>query len=244
MTFESKGTPPMPRSGSSQHSKRPRFSMRSRLPTRQHIAHSAWVATAISLWFMLVYGGCDWITSQHTHRLDLATSWEKSIPFYPAASLIYLSIYLLFLFIPFMLPSIQEVNRLGLAIAVMIGISSIGFLLLPAHPIPHPNVVGTWSDLFHVADFMNLSHNYLPSLHVGLAVATVSAINRNASFITAACFWTWALLVAFSTLILHQHYVVDVVTGWFLAIICIRLFFNRWQETPVLSRDSSPTPPT
>ncbi|MDG2222635.1 MAG: phosphatase PAP2 family protein [Rubripirellula sp.] len=233
----------MPRSRFSQASKRPGFSILSRLPDRRHIAHTAFVAVAVSLWFMLVYGGCNWITSQHAYRFDLAVPGEKSLPFYPAASLIYLSIYPLFLFIPFMLPSIQEVNRLGLAVAVMIGIASIGFLLLPGRPISHPHVEGTWHGLFHVADVMNLSHNYLPSLHVGLAVSAVSAMNRNASFVTAGCFWTWAFLVAISTLVLHQHYLIDVVSGWILAVFCVRLFFNRGQGIRVPSGDLSPTPP-
>jgi len=244
MTFDFKGTPAMPRTRSSQGPSRQSVSSLSRLSRRERLAHSVWVAVAVALWYMLVYGGCDWITSQHSYRIDLGSSWEKAIPFHPAASLIYLSVYLLFLFIPFMLPSIQQVNRLALAISVMIGISSMGFLLLPGRSIPHPNVEGAWADLFHVADFMNLSHNYLPSLHVGLAVATVSAINRNTSFVTAGFFWAWALLVALSTLILRQHYLLDVLTGWGLAVICIRLFFSRWQESPALSRDSSPTPPT
>lgn len=234
----------MRRTRSSKDSMRPVLAFFSQLPDRHHLTHCAWVAVAVSLWFLLVYGSCDWITSQHSYRFDLATSWEKAIPFFPAASAIYLSIYVLFLFIPFMLTTIQEVNRLGAALAVLIGMSSIGFLLIPGFPIPHPNVEGGWSGLFHVADVMNLSHNYLPSLHVGLAVATVSAISRNASFVTGACFWTWAVLVALSTLALHQHYLVDVLAGWFLAICCVRFFFNRRQETRVPSRGSSPMPPT
>ena len=231
----------MPRNRASRNPKRLMFSQ---LPDRHHITHFAWVAVAVSLWFLLVYGSCDWLTSQHTYRIDLAASWEKSIPFFQAASAMYLSIYALFVFIPFMLPTIQEVNRLGAVLTVLIGISSIGFLLLPGHPIPHPDVEGAWSGLFHVADVMNLSHNYLPSLHVGLAVATVSAINRNASLVTAACFWMWAVLIALSTLILHQHYLIDVLTGWLVAICCVRFFFNRRQETHVPSRDSSPMLPT
>ena len=50
---------------------------------------------------------------------------------------------------------------------------------------------------------MNLPHNYLPSLHLGLTGATVSAINRNASLVTTGFFWAWALVVALSTRILH-----------------------------------------
>ena len=45
-----------------------------------------------------------------------------------------------------MLPSIQYVIRLALAISVMIGISSMGFLLLPGRSIPHTKVVGAWTD--------------------------------------------------------------------------------------------------
>src|SRR5205823_97422 len=49
-------------------------------------------SAALSVLFLVVYGGCNWITSQ---RADVATfyfQWERAIPFVPFFILPYMSI--------------------------------------------------------------------------------------------------------------------------------------------------------
>jgi transposase len=60
------------------------------------VANSA----VLSLIFMVVYGGCSWITA---HRSDVGTwhyQWERFIPFVPLMIVPYMSIDLFFVGVP------------------------------------------------------------------------------------------------------------------------------------------------
>lgn len=193
------------------------------MPSWQHLKHSVWIAISVACWFALVYCGCNWITSLHSYRLSLGFEWERKIPFYPPAVLAYMSIYPLFLLVPFVIRTRRDLDRLAVALVSLIGFSGLGFLFVPAYPISHASVHGFWEQVFHIAEAINLNHNHLPSLHVGLTVACVSAMSRQTSPLAGASLWIWAAAVAASTLLLRQHYFADVVTGWCMALICIRV---------------------
>src|SRR5262249_53861456 len=65
---------------------------------------------ALSLLFVVVYGGCNWITA---HRSDVGTwfySWESFIPFVPLMIIPYMSINLFFLGGPFLCQSRNELR--------------------------------------------------------------------------------------------------------------------------------------
>jgi len=42
--------------------------------------------------------------------------------------------------------------------------------------------------------------------------------------------WSWAAMIAASTVLIHQHHVLDVATGWLLALICVRKIFFRMEN--------------
>ena len=212
---------------------RPRTDSGTTMPRWQQLKHFSLVASFVSCWFVLIYGTCDWVTSLHTYRLKLGFDWESRIPFYPPASLAYMSIYPLFLLIPFVIQTRRNLNLLAVSLVSLIGCSGLGFLFLPAYPISHASVHGFWGEVFHIADAINLNHNHLPSLHVGLAVACVSAMSRHTSPLAGMFLWIWAAAVAASTLLLRQHYLVDVVTGWCLALICVRVALTTSQSNRI-----------
>jgi membrane-associated phospholipid phosphatase len=178
----------------------------------------AWTLSAINaVWFAFVYGSCNWLSQQNGRTVPLHTAIELAIPFVPAAVLAYMSIYLLFLGGPFIVRDPREFAALIGALASATCIGGIGFLLFPSQAsFEEPKDPGVWSGVFKFADWLNLDYNMAPSLHVALSVCCITAFAKRASAIGRVLLWTWAGAIAASTLFLHQHHVIDVLSGWFL----------------------------
>jgi membrane-associated phospholipid phosphatase len=187
----------------------------------------AWLLSAANgAWFALVYGGCDWITAHRLLRVPIHLPVELTIPFVPGAVLAYLSLYALFLAGPFIIRERREFTALILALALATLVGGIGFLFIPSRAAfapPGEYELGVWAGLFHFADELNLDYNMVPSLHVALSVACVAAFGRHASHLGRIALWLWAATIALSTLLTHQHHVVDVVSGWVVGIAAWRV---------------------
>ena len=186
-------------------------------PGWRHLAF-AWTLSALNAaWFVLVYGGCDWLTAHRAFRVRLDLPFEQHTPFVPWTVVFYMSIYALFAAGPFIIRARREFAALVAALALSTAVAGLGFLLFPAQTYyPMPGNLGAWSSLYHVADDINLTYNLAPSLHVALSVGCIAAFSRHASSWGRPLLWAWALAIAASTLLTHQHYLVDAVSGWLL----------------------------
>ncbi len=199
-------------------------------PGWDHLREAALLSLADSLWFLLVYGGMDWWTAQRTFRVPVHFAAELRIPFVPAMTVFYMSIYGLFLLAPFVLRTRREFRAAVATTAAAIAVAGVSFLLFPAQLAFAPareDQLGIWAGLYHLADDLNLTYNLAPSLHVTFAVICVALFSPHASRPVRFALWLWALLIAASTVLTHQHHVLDAVTGWLLALACVRLVAAR-----------------
>ncbi len=199
-------------------------------PGWAHLRYAALLSIANTLWFVLVYGGMDALTARRTFRVPVHFPAELAIPFIPAMTPFYMSIYLLFWMAPFVLRTSREFRALVVTLAVVTFCSGIGFLLFPADLAfapPREEDLGIWAGLFHFADKLNLTYNLLPSLHVAFAVICVAVFSARATVAGKALLWFWAAMVAASTVLIHQHHLLDVATGWLLALVCVKSIFDR-----------------
>jgi membrane-associated phospholipid phosphatase len=199
-------------------------------PGARHLSEMAILSVAVLLLFMLVYGGADWVTGfRERHHVHLP--FELQIPFVPAAIVGYMSLYGLFAIAPFILRTRCELRALAATLATAIVIGGICFLLFPAElAFPEPTDLGEWQKLYAVADLVNLHYNLVPSLHVALAIICVDLFARRAGRLGALIFWIWGAAVCASTVLLHQHHLVDVVAGLVLALAVNRILYPRLAE--------------
>ena len=111
---------------------------------------AATTSAALSLLFIVVYGGCSWITA---HRTDVGTwyySWERFIPFVPWLIVPYMSIDLFFVSSPFLCQSRCELRVLAQRIAFAILIAGAFFLLMPLHlAVARPQTSGWTGAIFN-----------------------------------------------------------------------------------------------
>lgn len=193
-------------------------------PGWKHLRFAALVSLIGTLWFVLVYGGCDALTAHRALRVRVHLDCELSIPFIPEMVLVYMSIYFLFFAAPFILRRKLEFLTLALVLDVIILIAGIGFLLIPAQlAFPPEANLGAFPGLFRFADRLNLTYNLVPSLHVALSVACVATFAARTGLGGKIALWAWALAISASTLLTHQHHVVDVIAGWLLALLVSKL---------------------
>jgi membrane-associated phospholipid phosphatase len=193
----------------------------------------AWLLSLVNgAWFAFVYGGCDWLTAHRTLRVPIHLPIELSIPLVPGMVLAYLSIDLLFLMGPFIIRERREFAALIRGLALATFIAGIGFLLLPAVPAyAPPGDLGIWAGLFQFAHTVTLTYNMAPSLHVALSACCIAAFARHASRPGAFLLWSWAALIALSTLLTHMHHLIDVVTGWLLGLAAFSATVLRSQRS-------------
>ncbi len=197
-------------------------------PGWPHLRFAALLSAVNAAWFTFIYGGCDWLAAHRNPRAPIHLPIELSIPLIPGAVVVYLSIYVLFLAGPFIVRERRDFAALSRALALATFIGGVGFLLVPSRPaFAPPGDLGVWTSLFHFADRLNLDYNMLPSLHVALSVCGIAAFARHASLPGRALLWTWAAAIALSTLLTHQHHVVDIVSGWVVGLGAYRFTMLR-----------------
>jgi membrane-associated phospholipid phosphatase len=210
-----------------------------------HLRYAAWLSLANALWFALVYGGCDAVTAHRSLRLPVHVPAELRIPFVPAMTVFYMSLYGMFLLGPFVLRSRRELRALVLTLASVTACGGLGFLAYPAQLAFAPvreDQLGIWAGLYHFADALNLDYNLVPSLHVAFGVVCASVYAPRAPRAIKILLWLWVALIAASTVLIHQHHVIDVAAGWVVAAVGVRVVGATPPPEPH-PRPSLPTPP-
>jgi membrane-associated phospholipid phosphatase len=188
-------------------------------PGWPHLRFTTQLILLVGLWFGLVFVGADWLTAHHAARVRVHLDAELRLPLLPIFLVVYMSLYLLFLAVPFVLRTRREAASLAIAQFVTILAAGVGFLLIPGQlAYASPGDLGGWGPLFHFADRLNLDYNLVPSLHVAMSIVCIEAFARYASPGGKVALRSWGLLIAASTLLTHQHHLLDVVTGYGLAM--------------------------
>ncbi len=178
-------------------------------------------SACLSALFIVVYGGCNWITSLRSDVGTLHFEWERYIPFVPVMIIPYMSIDLFFVGAPFLCKSDRELSTFSKRVIAAILVAGTCFLLFPlrfAFPRPHADGwLGVIFDWFRTKD---KPYNLLPSLHIALRTFLADTYARHTKGIVRGASNIWFSLVGLSTLLTYQHHVMDVVGGFALAGYC------------------------
>lgn len=196
-------------------------------PGLAHLRFAVVLAVVGGLWFALIYGGADGMTARRASKWSVHFEAERAMPFVPEAIIVYVSLYSIFILVPFILRDRRELLALAVSCNLMILIAGFGFALIPAElAYPPPRQLRAFPELFRAADTLNLTYNLVPSLHVAFAVLLGAAVARTADRTGRTLLWIWVAAIAGSTLLTHQHHVIDVVTGGLLGIAVYRWVFR------------------
>jgi membrane-associated phospholipid phosphatase len=196
------------------------------------------VSAGLSILFLIVYGGCNWITS---HRANVGTFYfdcERAIPFVPFFILPYMSIDLFFLVAPFLCRSDRELSVFAKRIATAVLVAGMCFLIWPLRfAFPRPHADGALGALFDWFRGMDAPYNLLPSLHAALMLILADVYFRHTLGLVRFAIAVWFALIALSSVLTYQHHLIDVVGGFVLAALCFLIFRGRDLSSPQTNRE-------
>jgi 1-acyl-sn-glycerol-3-phosphate acyltransferase/membrane-associated phospholipid phosphatase/predicted protein tyrosine phosphatase len=177
-------------------------------------------SAGLSLAFLAVYGGCNWVAS---HRPNVGTwyfAWERSIPFMPMMIVPYLSIDVFFVAAPFLCLERRELEVFAKRVVAASLVAGVVFLAMPLQfAFARPEVHGWIRPLYSVFGAVDRPFNLFPSLHIALGAILADIYARHTSGRLRIALLAWFALIAVSTVLTYQHHVVDVVGGLVLAVL-------------------------
>src|SRR5437773_8712913 len=107
------------------------------------------VSAGLSVLFLVVYSGCNWITGQRGQVGSFYFQWERAIPFVPFMILPYMSIDLFFIAAPFLCRTDEELRIFSRRFVAAILIAGVCFLFFPLRFVfPRPLPTGSIGAIF------------------------------------------------------------------------------------------------
>ena len=183
------------------------------------------VSIGLSVLFLIVYGGCNWITARRPNVPTFYFEWERWISFVPFFILPYMSIDLFFVAAPFLCRNDRELKILSKRIVTAIVIAGVCFLIFPLRfAFPRPHAEGWLGAIFDWFRGVDAPYNLLPSLHAALMLILADVYLRHSHGLVRLAIIVWFVLIALSPLLTYQHHLIDIIGGFVLAGICFWIF--------------------
>lgn len=169
--------------------------------------------------------------------LSPETALDRAIPLEPGWVWIYLSYYLL-CFLPLLAPgALRILPRVALAYAVEFAAAFVCFVFVPMRML-RPEIPGASASAAALRWVYSVDpgYNIFPSLHVANVVMIALLFQRLRGGRPAALLWLWVGAVCASTLLVKQHYVVDVAAGVALALLADRVAWRGFAPAAAAGR--------
>ena len=187
-------------------------------PAPRDLRFGLLLCLAFFLFFETTYIATNYLTGLHRLRVHVHSDAELGIPFVPSMAVVYISLNLMLALSPFVLRTWREISPLCVVMILETLICALFFLLLPVElgfaPQTEP---GVWGRFCGWVSAVSLKYNNMPSLHVGFAFTAAMAFGERCGALGRRLFLLWAVLIAASTVLIHEHHLADVVAGIVLA---------------------------
>ena len=183
-----------------------------------------------------IYLGTNEIAAHRTSFYQLYFEFERDIPMVPWMIHVYNSFHVLLLFNFLILKNPLKIRAIAISLIASSAIASVFFLLFPAELgfSRTENMVGYefWYDALHWIDH---PHNLVPSLHITFSALSAYVISTEiGSVFLKLTLLTWFLLICSSIVLVHQHHIIDIVSGFVLAVLVKFAVYDKL----ILSEDS------
>ncbi len=203
--------------------------MRVKLPHVVTPEKKMYISSLVSLIGMALYLFFNRIYFFRPQELPLL--WpDEAIPLWADSVWIYISVYLMYALTYFMTKDLLNLCKYLYASLFQVIVSIFIFMMWPTiyprHLYPLPTELnGATEFIFSLIRNIDTPASCCPSLHVSTAFLTsfVFLEEQKEKF---PLFFAWAIIISFSTLSTKQHYFLDVLGGFTVAILSYGLFYR------------------
>ena len=189
-----------------------------------------WIALAYYVGFFFLWTVSHELSDMREIRYPLYFEWETNITFRDWALPLYFSLDIAVILFPFLFRSFREAFAPVGTLLVQTAIAAIFFVLVPIEP--GYETTGVWGTYFY--DYFpldNLSRwNHAPSLHVAYVFTIAFAIGKRYGHCMFLLAIIWAIVVSISTMLVHEHHLICLLTGFALFVFTITTVYPWLQR--------------
>ena len=168
-----------------------------------------------------IYLGTNEIAAQRTSFYQLYFEFEREIPMVPWMIHIYNSFHIL-LFMNFLIiKNSLKIKAIAISLISSSAIASVFFLLFPAElGFSRTENIQGYEFWYNALHWLDHPHNLVPSLHITFSALSAYVISTEiGSVFLKLIFLLWFLLICSSIVLVHQHHLMDIVSGFVLAVL-------------------------
>ena len=177
-----------------------------------------WVALVFYIGFLFLWTLSHELSAMRAIRFPLYFDWETDIQFRGWALPLYFSLDIAVILIPFMFKSWRDAIAPVGTLLAQTAVAAIFFVLVPIEP--GYETTGVWGPYFYeYFGLENLSRwNHVPSLHVAYTFTIAWVIGKRYGKGTMIISLLWATSVSISTMLVHEHHLICVLSGFALFV--------------------------
>ena len=170
-------------------------------------------------------------TSHSYHRLYLEC--EKDIPQVPGMIIFYKSYFLLVLLSFIRAKSPNSLRSLSITMMVSSAIACTIFLLFPGEMgFSRTDNIQGFEFLFEAMHIMDKPHNLYPSLHITFStISAFALIKQTKHKLIHALLILWVFTISLSVILVHQHHLFDIATGFVLGCITLKFIYLKLESS-------------
>lgn len=198
------------------------------IPNKERTKYILVYGLIATLAFTVIYGLCNEAASHATYLYSAFFDWELQIPLIPWMIYPYLSLNILFIFSAFVVTDVSAIKGYLLGLTYAAIIAGIIFYIFPAKLGFTREVAVGYEKIFETMFSIDKPHNLFPSLHVTYSsIAIWTMIEQTKNRIFHLFLWGWLVLISCSIILVHQHHLFDILSGFILAYITYEFLIKK-----------------
>jgi membrane-associated phospholipid phosphatase len=168
-----------------------------------------------------IYLGTNEIAAQRTSFYQLYFEFEREIPMVPWMIHVYNSFHVLLLLNFLIIKNPLKIRAIAIGLIASSAIASVFFLLFPAElGFSRTETIQGYEFWYNALHWLDHPHNLVPSLHITFSALSAYVISTEmGSVFLKLIFLLWFLLICSSIVLVHQHHLMDIVSGFVLAVL-------------------------